>query len=424
MAPLLLPPAAGFIQFDVKIGDWEENLASVRRHLAALPPSPGSLVVLPELWATGFAYPHLAELAAITPALLTALQGEAKTYGLLLAGSLIEYDRQAGAFFNTLTVCGPDGSYGSYRKQQLFAPMGEDQHFTRGDNPQAIETPFGPVACLVCFDLRFPELAQQQVRAGARLIVVSAQWPASRLPQWRSLLKARAIENQAFVVAANRCGTTDGTGFAGRSTIIDPQGRVVIKAGNQPQTALAPLDASLLTKVRGKFQTAGLTPYRHHDARKVMALDTLQGRLPGLKAAGCRLVFTNGCFDILHQGHVSYLEEARRQGDCLIVGLNSDASIRAIKGPGRPVNAEDSRARVLAALGCVDYVVIFGEETPQNLITTILPDVLVKGADWPLEKIVGAAEVMARGGQVLTIPMVSNFSTTGLIHTIRHSRPG
>lgn len=131
------------------------------------------------------------------------------------------------------------------------------------------------------------------------------------------------------------------------------------------------------------------------------------------------MVFTNGCFDILHEGHVTYLEAARRQGDYLVVGLNSDASIRAIKGPDRPVNSETSRARLLAALGCVDHVVLFGEETPLQLITTLMPDVLIKGADWPVEQIVGAQEVLAAGGVVKTIELVGDFSTTGLIKKIR-----
>ncbi|MDP2105980.1 MAG: D-glycero-beta-D-manno-heptose 1-phosphate adenylyltransferase, partial [Desulfobulbaceae bacterium] len=148
-------------------------------------------------------------------------------------------------------------------------------------------------------------------------------------------------------------------------------------------------------------------------------LPAVQQELAQLQSIGKRVVFTNGCFDILHQGHVTYLEAARRQGDCLVVGLNSDDSIRAIKGPERPVNREESRARVLAALGCVDYVVIFGEETPLRLITELLPDVLVKGADWPVEKIVGATEVIAHGGTVTTIPMVADCSTTGMIELIR-----
>jgi len=414
-----LPTHAGFIQFDVILGGWQDNLATVRRTLSELNPSPKSLLVLPELWATGFAYDRLAELALATPDLLSAMQQEAKRYQILIAGSLLEHDPKANVFYNTLYLCGPQGICGSYRKQQLFAPMAEDQHFQPGDNPQPIMTELGPMACLVCFDLRFPELAQHQVGLGANLIVVSAQWPASRSEHWRTLLTARAIENQAFVVAANRCGTTGGTSFAGASAVIDPNGQILLEASDQPQTGLARLDPTQLSSVRERFRTVGVSPYRNSDERKVVTLPALQEKLTGLKAVGQRIVFTNGCFDILHQGHVTYLEAARRQGDCLVVGVNSDCSIRAIKGPQRPVNQEASRARVLAALGCVDYVVVFGEETPRNLITAIMPNILVKGADWPLEKIVGGTEVLAAGGRVINIPMVADFSTTGLIDAIR-----
>ena len=143
--------------------------------------------------------------------------------------------------------------------------------------------------------------------------------------------------------------------------------------------------------------------------------------LANIRRHGSRIAFTNGCFDILHAGHVSYLEAARRTADCLVVGLNADVSVRGLKGPGRPVNPEAERARVLAALGCVDYVVLFGEETPLGLITAIRPDVLVKGADWPEEQIVGAAEVRAVGGRVERIAFTYDRSTTGLLTRIRQT---
>ncbi|MEW6594546.1 MAG: D-glycero-beta-D-manno-heptose 1-phosphate adenylyltransferase [Thermodesulfobacteriota bacterium] len=152
----------------------------------------------------------------------------------------------------------------------------------------------------------------------------------------------------------------------------------------------------------------------------MVELPALAEAVARAKGVGRQVVFTNGCFDILHQGHVTYLEAARAEGDLLIVGVNSDRSVRALgKGDDRPVNREESRARVLAALGCVDFVVIFGEETPHRLITTLMPDVLVKGGDWPVDKIVGAPEVLAAGGRVLSIPLVENFSTTSLLGRIR-----
>jgi D-beta-D-heptose 7-phosphate kinase/D-beta-D-heptose 1-phosphate adenosyltransferase len=133
-----------------------------------------------------------------------------------------------------------------------------------------------------------------------------------------------------------------------------------------------------------------------------------------------RIVFTNGCFDLMHIGHTRYLQAAKALGDILIVGVNSDASARSLnKGPDRPIVAEDQRAEMLAALGCVDYVVIFPEPDPLSLITALQPDVLVKGGDWTAEGIVGADVVEQRGGTVKTIPLVPGMSTTALIKRIR-----
>jgi D-beta-D-heptose 7-phosphate kinase/D-beta-D-heptose 1-phosphate adenosyltransferase len=140
----------------------------------------------------------------------------------------------------------------------------------------------------------------------------------------------------------------------------------------------------------------------------------------GLPAqAGRRVVFTNGCFDLLHPGHIRSLELAREMGDALIVGLNSDASVRRLKGDGRPVIAEHERAEILAALESVDAVVIFDDLTPREVIARLLPDVLVKGGDWPGDQIVGREEVEAAGGRVVSIPVVPGYSTTAILEKIR-----
>ena len=131
------------------------------------------------------------------------------------------------------------------------------------------------------------------------------------------------------------------------------------------------------------------------------------------------MVFTNGCFDLLHAGHVRYLEAARKQGDLLIVGLNSDASVRRLKGPGRPLNPAGDRAAVLAGLAAVDAVVIFAEDTPAKLIAELLPEVLVKGADWGQDEIVGAEAVRGHGGRVVRIPLLQGRSTSRLLEAIR-----
>jgi D-beta-D-heptose 7-phosphate kinase/D-beta-D-heptose 1-phosphate adenosyltransferase len=140
------------------------------------------------------------------------------------------------------------------------------------------------------------------------------------------------------------------------------------------------------------------------------------------RSAGRRIVFTNGVFDILHPGHVRYLQAARAHGDLLIVGLNSDASVRRNKGPERPVNPQDERAEVLAALACVDAVSIFDEDTPADIIGRVQPDVLVKGADWPADQIVGRDTVEARGGRVVLEPVEQGYSTTDIIARVQRSR--
>lgn len=133
---------------------------------------------------------------------------------------------------------------------------------------------------------------------------------------------------------------------------------------------------------------------------------------------GERVVFTNGCFDLLHPGHVALLEAARDLGDLLVVGLNSDESVTRLKGPSRPILAQGERATILAALRAVDYVVVFGEDTPLSLVRALRPDVLVKGGDWPPDRIVGRDDVEGWGGRVVTVPLVAGRSTTALAEKI------
>lgn len=136
------------------------------------------------------------------------------------------------------------------------------------------------------------------------------------------------------------------------------------------------------------------------------------------KAKGKRIVFTNGCFDLLHVGHIRYLEKAKSLGDILVVGVNSDRSVREIKGPHRPILPEDERAEVLSGLWCVDYVTLFDEPTPLQLITSLQPHVLVKGGDWTKETVVGKEVVEASGGKVVIVPFIEGSSSTNIIETI------
>lgn len=151
---------------------------------------------------------------------------------------------------------------------------------------------------------------------------------------------------------------------------------------------------------------------------KILSLPDLQRRVMQWRIVHKKIVFTNGCFDMLHPGHIASLEEAANKGDYLVVGLNADVSVKKIKGDNRPVNNENSRALILASLSMVDAVVIFSEETPLEIIESIMPDVLVKGGDYKIENIAGAKEVIAAGGSVFLNPIVEGFSTTSIINKL------
>ncbi len=151
---------------------------------------------------------------------------------------------------------------------------------------------------------------------------------------------------------------------------------------------------------------------------KIKTVQDLQPLLAILRAAGKKIVFTNGCFDLIHTGHARYLAKAKSFGDVLVVAVNSDSSVRGIKGVKRPINSESDRMEVLAALECVDYVALFSEPDPHRIISELQPDVLVKGGDWEKDRIIGRDVVEARGGTVVTVPYLEGASTTGIIDKI------
>ncbi len=205
------------------------------------------------------------------------------------------------------------------------------------------------------------------------------------------------------VIATFAAGLAAGLGATDTAHLANLAAGVVVgKVGTVP---IARVD--LLAAISGESAL--------EQAAKIIDLTTAKARVQGGQAAGERVVFTNGCFDLLHVGHVSYLEHARRHGQRLVVGLNTDRSVRALKGPERPLIGEDDRARVLAALASVDAVVLFDEATPLDLILALRPDVLAKGADYREEAVVGAPEVKSWGGLLVLIPLVEDRSTTGII---------
>lgn len=159
-------------------------------------------------------------------------------------------------------------------------------------------------------------------------------------------------------------------------------------------------------------------PKTDASAKKILNKEDLGIEAARLKDLGKKLVFTNGVFDLLHVGHLRYLKQARELGDALAIGLNSDASVKALKGDKRPILPEAERAELLAALACVDYVCVFSEQDPRELIKAVVPSILVKGGDWPVDKILGADTVLESGGKVLNLPFVEGRSTTGIVESI------
>jgi len=219
--------------------------------------------IMPEMWATGFDYSNLPALAVQTPAVIATLAKLAARYDIFLAGSLPEQDPAPNIIYNTLFIAGPNGVVGSYRKQRMFPLIDEDQHLTPGDNPVPINTPLGKIAGLVCYDLRFPELLRTQTARGATLLLISAQWPLVRIDHWRTLVIARAIENQIFVIAVNRSGADSVAGgivYGGHSLIVAPDGEILHEAGEEERFACMKIDTSAVDAVRARFNTTTYFP--------------------------------------------------------------------------------------------------------------------------------------------------------------------
>ena len=277
-------------------------------------------------------------------------------------------------------MVGPEGPLGSFCKQHLFRFWQEDQYYQRGQQGPLITTPYGPLGGMVCYDLRFPEVAKRQVFAGSRLLIVSAQWPLSRLDHWQTLLRARAIENQAYVAACNGCGITGAMEMAGHSMIVAPDGQVLHQAGAAACLISAPLDPAVVDEERRRFFPAGDRPWLQADKDKILSVEKLLETLTLLRRQGSRMAYASADFPALGASEVEYLESARRRADCLVVGLTKGGVQRRQPEAGSPKPTFLERARVLAALGCVDFVVLYDEDGLPQLIEALRPDVLIEGS--------------------------------------------
>lgn len=241
---------AGAVQFDVKTGDVRGNLSVALGHLGHLADQGACLGVCPEFFLTGFDNDNMGRLMPAVEAGIQRLAEFSRKRSMAVAGSLPE--QKDGQIFNTLYFIDRDGEIRArYRKLHLFPLTGEDLHYTRGDEMVTADTSLGRVGIMICYDLRFPELARRLFLDGARLFVLSAQWPLARVAHWQALIRARAIENQAWFVCSNRAGIDpDGLVFPGSSMIVDPNGSVLALGDDKSGTIMADIDMDLVARVR------------------------------------------------------------------------------------------------------------------------------------------------------------------------------
>ncbi|MCG8567612.1 MAG: carbon-nitrogen family hydrolase [Desulfobacterales bacterium] len=237
------------LQFDVKTGDSRANLSWIEKELEMLARKQVSLVVLPELFAPGFDNGNMEAHARKTPEILDRLSQWARRYAMAICGSLPALADSADngqdmlRVYNTLYFVDLDGEIkGNYRKLHLFPLSGEPDHYLPGDQLVVADTLLGRVGLMICYDLRFPELARELTLAGAETLVVPAQWPSPRMAHWDVLIQARAIDNQAYVIAANRLGRDGRLVYTGGSQIVDPMGKVLDRAGTDSSMAMADID--------------------------------------------------------------------------------------------------------------------------------------------------------------------------------------
>ncbi|HOI96541.1 MAG TPA: carbon-nitrogen family hydrolase [Syntrophobacter fumaroxidans] len=240
---------AACLQLRVVPGNVDANLANAREGIEELASGKCRLVVLPEMWACGFPYSRLQDVASRTPEVVEEMRGWARRHGMVLVGSLPE--SVDGRVYNTSYVIDANGEIaGSYRKVHLFSLHHEDLHFGRGETSLVCSTEAGELGVMICYDLRFPELGRKLALDGARIMCVSSHWPDIRIDHWSLLLRARAVENQLFVIGCNGCGTEKKMRYGGASAIISPMGKALIEAGTGPESIAAALDMEEVDRFR------------------------------------------------------------------------------------------------------------------------------------------------------------------------------
>lgn len=353
----------GFIQLQVTQGAIGTNLGRLQQVLAQLDPPRPSLIVLPELWATGFAYRELPKLQDEVATLPDRLQELAKRYDIILAGSLPErIIERTGAkenlFYNTMQLIGSDGTFGTYRKLHIFP--GEEEAFRPWPGAaSAIATPAGTFGCMICYDLRFPDLARSQCQQGADLLLCSAQWPLARIEHWRALTIARAIENQTFVVACNGVGKNGELTLGGHSLVVSPAGEILYEGGEDEAAKIVEIDWQLKKDAQAGFKSFTAAPYSVSTAK--IATPEICVAIAGQRAGtGQRVVYVALERNVAFSRAIEILETARQRGDFLVLGVQT-----AEEDGKKEANPTDL-IKSYAVLGCVDAVFDLDELSPST----------------------------------------------------------
>jgi len=350
----------GFLQLQIVTGEAGTNLRRLRQALSQLNPPKQSLLVLPELWATGFAYGELPALQNEIPKIYDELQELAARYDILLAGTLPEQvDGEKNMFYNTLGIVGGSGTYGPYRKHHLFP--GEEAAFCEWlASSRPISTPAGTFGCMICFDLRFPDIARSQCQQGADMLICPAQWPIARIHHWRSLVIARAIENQTYIVACNGVGKNGEQTLGGHSLIVSPAGEILHEAGENEAAEVIAIDWQVKKDAQAHFRSFTANRYRLSAPTKLFAPETCVEYVEQRSMIGQQVVYVVLEHDLSFSRAIELLEEARQHADFLVVGLILPKQDDTLSSRNRQL------LQSYAALGCVDAIFDFHELRPSS----------------------------------------------------------
>ncbi len=373
-------PSIGFIQFQITPADPKKNIHRVTTELSKVQPDLHSLVILPELWATGYAFRKMDILADQTEEILDRLSEIARQYSITFGGSLPEKVVEDGHYclYNTFYFIGGGHIFGKIRKQYLFASTQEDMWFSAGGYQKAVTTPFGMIGGCICSDIRFPHVAHQFCQQGAQIFTVAAQWPESRIDHWCVLLKARAIENQTFLVACNGLGSCNGIQLGGNSLIIDPSGKVLINAKNREGAFFVPVNWKIQDEVRKNFNTVapqrGPVDYCEKIADPEECIQLITRRtLFGQRVICVRLLREN-----LDVGLINFLQKNRKSCDYLVVVPETARLQEEDVAHSEAASKPPLDLSLLAALDCVDIVVDGAAECLAALENTVERVVLWK----------------------------------------------